>query len=94
VTCAAGGVIDDRAGNVDELAVGVARVGAQHLERGLRVDRVTLHERRDERKPIRPLIRALERLGLSWDVVRVSPERQQRRVAPSGPRQPGAARPS
>ena len=26
-------------------------------------------------------IRALERLGLAWDVVRVSPERQQRRIA-------------
>jgi stearoyl-CoA desaturase (delta-9 desaturase) len=36
-------------------------------------------------------IRALERLGLAWDVVRVSPERQQRRVAASGSaRQPGA----
>jgi stearoyl-CoA desaturase (delta-9 desaturase) len=40
-------------------------------------------------------IRALERLGLAWDVVRVSPERQQRRLAGSGnARQPGAALPS
>jgi stearoyl-CoA desaturase (delta-9 desaturase) len=37
-------------------------------------------------------IRALERLGLAWDVVRVSPERQQRRVAGSGnARSPRAA---
>ena len=37
-------------------------------------------------------IRALERLGLAWDVVRVSPERQQRRVAGGSARpQPGAA---
>jgi stearoyl-CoA desaturase (delta-9 desaturase) len=34
-------------------------------------------------------IRTLERLGLAWDVVRVSPERQQRRVAASEG-QPGA----
>jgi len=35
---------------------------------------------------------ALERLGLAWDVVRVSPERQQRRLAASVPaRHPGAA---
>jgi stearoyl-CoA desaturase (Delta-9 desaturase) len=37
-------------------------------------------------------IRALERLGLAWDVVRVSAERQERRVAAGGKaRQPGAA---
>ena len=37
-------------------------------------------------------IRTLERLGLAWDVVRVSPERQQRRVAGSeSARQPSPA---
>ena len=41
------------------------------------------------------LIRTLERLGLAWDVVRVSPERQQRSAAGDGrARQRGAALPS
>jgi stearoyl-CoA desaturase (Delta-9 desaturase) len=40
-------------------------------------------------------IRVLERLGLAWDVVRVSPERQQRRVAGTATtRRPDAALPS
>jgi stearoyl-CoA desaturase (Delta-9 desaturase) len=40
-------------------------------------------------------IRVLERVGLAWDVVRVSPERQQRRVAGTATAgRPGAALPS
>ena len=32
-------------------------------------------------RPRRRLIRALEKLGLAWDVVRISPERQAQKLA-------------
>lgn len=75
---------DDRSTNVFWLALPTMGESWHHNHHAF--PRSAVHGlRRRELDPSAWVIAALERLGLAWNVVRIAPERQRRRLAPEQP---------
>ena len=77
-------VTDDRSANLPWLAP-LSLGESWHHNHHAFPRAATLHFRRYEIDPSGALIRALERLGLAWNVVRISPERRSERLLGSAP---------